>query len=108
MTVIEILNRVDELKPNTFPQKMKENWLMELEAKALRLMSQYEEEIPEAELHMDDAEIYVLWLFAMIDFHNEEYEKYNNSMAMFQTAYSEFERRYNRTHTHRQTRNVYF
>lgn len=108
MTVIEILNRVDELKPNTFPQKMKENWLMELEAKALRLMSQYEEEIPEAELHMDDAEIYVLWLFSMIDFHNEEYEKYNNSMAMFQTAYSEFERRYNRTHKHRQTRNVYF
>ena len=43
-------------------------------------------------------ELYPMWLEAQIDYANSEYTKYNNSMSMFNTAYSNYERYYNRTH----------
>ena len=35
---------------------------------------------------------------AKIDYYNGEYDKYNNAMEMFYTAYEGFQRHYNRTH----------
>ena len=41
---------------------------------------------------------YLLWMEAKIDYYNGEYDKYNNAMEMFYTAYEGFQRHYNRTH----------
>jgi hypothetical protein len=43
-------------------------------------------------------DMYRHWLEAQIDYVNGEYTRYNNSMTMFNAAYSEYEHYYNRTH----------
>jgi hypothetical protein len=43
-------------------------------------------------------EVYIRWLESQIDYANGEYGKYNNSMAMYNTAYVAFQNYYNRTH----------
>jgi hypothetical protein len=43
-------------------------------------------------------DIYIKWLEAQIDYANGEYGKYNNSIAMFNTAYEAYAKYYNRTH----------
>ena len=43
-------------------------------------------------------ELYSLWLEAQIDYANNEYGRYNNSIAMFNATYSAFERWFNRNH----------
>jgi hypothetical protein len=43
-------------------------------------------------------DIYVRWLEAQIDYTNGEYGKYNNSIAMYNAAYTAFANYYNRTH----------
>ena len=41
-------------------------------------------------------DIYIKWLEAQIDYHNGEIGKYSNSMTMYNSAYSAFDRHYNR------------
>lgn len=43
-------------------------------------------------------DVYRYWLEAQIDYANGEYAKYNNSMSMFNEAYSAFYRYYHKTH----------
>ena len=38
--------------------------------------------------------LYELYLSAQIDYHNKEYEYYNNSVTMFETQYSEYKKDY--------------
>lgn len=119
MTIMEALYRVDELKPNSYSQIEKIKWLSVLDGMV-------KSEIKDTHEHCEDKcckgvdsfngytedtvlttellipapydEIYIRWLEAQIDYNNAEYGKYNNSMAMYNTAYSAYERYYNRTH----------
>lgn len=43
------------------------------------------------------SDVYVKYLFTQIDFNNAEFTRYNNSMAMFNAAYSTYQNYYNRT-----------
>lgn len=43
-------------------------------------------------------EVYLRWMEAQIDYHNGEYDKYNNAIDMFNTAYTGYQNYYNRTH----------
>ena len=43
-------------------------------------------------------EVYLRWLEAQIDYANGEYDKYNNAILMYQTAYDGYANYYNRTH----------
>ena len=42
-------------------------------------------------------EVYQWYLFTQIDLYNAEYIRYNNSSEMFNRAYADLERRYNRS-----------
>lgn len=42
--------------------------------------------------------LYIKWLGAQIDYHNAEFERYNNGMVMFNAGYQAFGDWYNRTH----------
>ena len=113
MTIIELITDVDALKPNGYEQPYKVQWLSQLDSRVKQEIidtheggedvsfSGYNDDTPiDTELlipHPYD-EVYRFWLEAQIDYANGEYKKYNNSMAMFNTAYSAFERYYNRTH----------
>lgn len=104
-TIREIIERVDELRPNAFTEKMKLAWLSELEGKiAADVMLMNIDEICTLELKYPDSmdtepmvryphqDIYVYWLQAQIDYANGEYNKYQNSMEMYNQHYGNFVR----------------
>ena len=113
MTIIEAINRIDGLKPNTYGQEAKIYWLSNLDGIVFEKIIKTHEgaeitafEGYTAETPMDTEliipapyeDIYIKWLEAQIDYANGEYGKYQNSMTMYNSAYTVYERYYNRTH----------
>ena len=113
MTIIEAINRIDILKPNTYAQETKVYWLSKLDGIIFeKIIKTHEDAVVEnfngysAETPIDTEmivshpydDIYIKWLEAQIDYSNREYDKYNNSIMAYNDAYVEYERYYNRTH----------
>jgi len=102
MTIAEAIAAADAVKPNAFEDSVKIRWLNELEGRiaiTLMLMSpaeaaqlQYTTADEEKELLIDPPfdDLYPLWLQAKIDFANGEYDKYANTMQVYNTHYSSF------------------
>lgn len=113
MTIIEAINRIDSLKPNSYPPEDKIAWLsiIDGEIKA-NIIDTHEgsENVTFKGYDTDTAhdtvllvpapydDIYIKWLESQIDYANGETAKFNNSIAMYNTTYSAFARYYNRTH----------
>jgi hypothetical protein len=113
MTIIEAINAVDTLKPNTYTYAEKIRWLSALDGTIKKeiidtheggdgvVFEGYNADTPlETELLVAGPynEVYIMWLEAQIDYANQEYDKYNNSMMMYNNSYNAFWRYYNRTH----------
>ena len=111
MTIIEAINLIDLLKPNAFSQPEKLRWLSLLDGKVKEEIidtheggkdipfKAYNEETPldtELLIPYPHDEVYTKWLEAQIDYADNEYGRYNNSMSMFNAEYSAYERWYNR------------
>lgn len=113
MTIIEAINRIDSLKPNSYSPEDKIAWLsiIDGEIKA-NIIDTHEgsESVTFKGYDTDTAndnvllvpapydDIYIKWLESQIDYANGETAKFNNSIAMYNTTYSAFARYYNRTH----------
>lgn len=113
MTIIEMITDVDAMKPNGYEQIYKIQWLSHLDGRIKNEIidtheggedvsfAGYNAETPlDTELivpHPYD-DVYRYWLEAQIDYANGEYAKYNNSMSMFNEAYSAYNRYYHKTH----------
>lgn len=123
MKIIEAIQAVDTLKPNTYSELEKIQWLSKLDSTIKTeiidthegaddiTFNGYDENTSlETELLVkapyDD--IYVSWLESRIDYANGEYAKYNNSTTVFNTAYTSFERYYNKSHMPKGTKIQYF
>ena len=113
MKIIEAINRIDSLKHNTYSQNDKVAWLSRLDSMVKRLIidtheggeetvfTGYDDRTDlETELLVPAPfdEVYLRWLEAQIDYHNGEYDKYNNAIEMYQTAYDGYANYYNRQH----------
>lgn len=113
MKIIEAINRIDSLKHNTYTQNDKVAWLSRLDSMVKRLIIDTHEGAENVTFTgYDDKtdlntellvpapfdEMYLRWLEAQIDYTNGEYDKYNNSAAMYQTTYDGYANYYNRTH----------
>lgn len=113
MTIIEAINHVDRVKPNAYSQQDKVRWLSTLDGVVKNeiidtheggedvVFEGYNDEtLLTTELLIpapyDDA--YIRYLEMQIDYANAEYGKYNNSAAAYNTAFSAFEKYYNREH----------
>lgn len=99
MTARQIIDRVNEIKPNAFSDAVKLAWLNELEGRvAAEIMLMPQLQIPELTLALTDTPmvdtpydaIYPAWLCARIDEANGEYDKYNTTAALFNSAWSSF------------------
>lgn len=128
LSYIGVIARTDELKPNMYSLRMKINWLLRLEQQIkLKIIDTHEgPEIPEIppmvaenqDVHeVSDTpmlvpepfqDVYTHYLCSQIDYANGEYERYNNSNAMFQAAYKEYANWYNRTYMPKAGQNNYF
>ena len=113
MKIIEAINRIDSLKHNTYTQNEKVAWLSRLDSMVKRLIIDTHEDGEDITFTgYDDTtdlktellvpapfdEMYLRWLEAQIDYTNGEYDKYNNSILMYQAAYDGYANYYNRNH----------
>ena len=113
MTIIEAINRIDDLKHNTYDHKDKLEWLSRLDSLVKRTVIDTHEGADDVTFTgYDDStdihtellipepydEAYLRWMEAQIDYSNGEYGKYNNSIEMFNTSWIAYQNYYNRTH----------
>ena len=102
-TIRTIIDRVNENKPNVLSQATLVAWLAELDGKIamdIFLMDMVElpqfQYDPEADLDREllvkfpHDDIYYYWLCAKIDAENGEYNKYQNTMQLYNASYSNF------------------
>lgn len=113
MTLMEAISHVDSIKPNRYTQVEKIKWLSILDGIVKTEIIDTHEGAEAVTFNgYDDIahltttllipapydDVYYRWLEARIDYANGEYGKFNNSITMYNTAYTAFEKFYNRTH----------
>lgn len=113
MTIIEMITDVDATKPNGYDQIYKIQWLSHLDGRIKNEIIDIHEGGEDVSFNGYNADtpldtelivphpyedVYRYWLEAQIDYANGEFAKYNNSMSMFNEAYSAFYRYYHKTH----------
>ena len=125
MTIHDAIAEVDSLKSNMFSEKDKIRWISRLEARIYQEIicthqrNDGEEEISFTGYGEDDGEkelivgkphdeLYLHWLEAQIDYHNMEYDSFNNSNAVFDAVFSSFRNAYNQSHMPKGTRKIYY
>ena len=109
MTIIQAINRLDALKPNTYSTRQKVLWLSQLEAMVKRQVMGIREE--EVQTFPEDADTdtlllmplpfdaaYLYWLEAQIHYANEDMDLYNRAIVQFNGIYAEFKAAYKRSH----------
>lgn len=103
MTVKDAIAQADAIKPNAFDEETKTRWLNEAEGMVqTQVLLFAADEIISYDCARDaDTEmlvqpphdkLYPAYLAAMIDFANGEYNRYQNTMQMFNAHFSEFMR----------------
>lgn len=102
-TLKSVIEYVDEIKPNAFSDEAKTQWVNECEGLVqtevllladteLISYSYYTDKDKELLVKHPHVKIYWAYLTAMIDFANGEYNKYQNTMQMFNAFFSEYMR----------------
>ena len=109
MTVAEAIGRVNVIRPNQYTTDQMREWLSELDAKAFNeIIKTHEGEAPEEfvpytavsdELLIPfpyAGDVYTFWLISQIDLFNAETARYNQSITLFNNAYTTYQNWYNR------------
>ena len=108
MLISELIEYINEIKPNAFPNEVKISWLNEVEGMVwtdIMLLSPleykeyaYNDKTGEGDCELlviaPHSKLYNVYLCAMIDFYNSEYDKYQNSITLFNAYFGEFSRWY--------------
>ena len=95
MTIMDVINRIDNLKPNRYELPEKIMWLNTLDERIMKeIIAKYEG---------SDGVVYNGYtvdtmLTTELLAHAPHDEEYNNSIEMFNTAYTAFANYYHRTH----------
>ena len=113
MTIIEAINKIDAVNPNSYSQSDKIGWLSALDGIIKNEIIDTHECADEVafEKYTDDTpldtvllvpdpydEVYIYFLESRIHYENEEFGKYNNAVSMYNTAFNKYMTHYNRTH----------
>lgn len=113
MNLGEIIGMVDAIKPNRFERSQKIRWISELESTMYREVvltheggegirfTGYDESTPDTTpliVQEPYSMVYRWYLEAQMDLANGELGKYQNSMALYNSAYTSFLDGYNRQH----------
>jgi len=111
VTLYQILQNIRKTKPTEIEDRKLIRWISELDQKTWDEVFATHEgmgtapSLPygadlqkKALIPFPHEDIYEKWLEAMIDFENADFERYNNSMMMFQSLYNTFIDWYHRNH----------
>ena len=124
MTILEVINRVDTTKPNSYTQTEKVDWLSTIDGIIKKEIIDaheggedivFEGYTPDTSVDTmllvpapyDD--LYIRWLEARIDYANGEYGKYNNSATAYNAAFEAYSHHYSKYHApkHKTTRFIF-
>ena len=105
MTLKQVIDRVDAIKPNAFDEATKTMWINEVEGfvqtevflLAVEDVIEYvwpTDQNTELLVPAPHSKLYWTYLTAMVDFANGEYDKYNNTMQVYNAFMSEYMRWY--------------
>ena len=113
MNISQAINRLEELKFNTYKQNEKVEWLSRLDTMVKQqiidthdgaenvIFSGYDQNTPMDTKLLVPApydEMYLRWMEAQIDYHNGEMANYNNAIILFNNAFENYAAYYNREH----------
>lgn len=112
MKITEAIARIDKIKTNPYERSEKLFWLSELDSMVKEQILDTHAGSPAVALpYTDDTpadqallipapydQAYLWWLGAQMDYHNGEFTRYNNAIALFQNAYQAFADSYHRRH----------
>ena len=107
MTVQQIADRVKTQFPHSYDDDMVLTWVNDLERVIAEVFTHYVDtasyEFTEHTKMSDTVqlarpEIYVPWVISQICLANEEYNRYNNHIAVFDGKYNDWKDEYIRTH----------
>lgn len=123
MTIIDAINEIDALKPNTISYSDKVRWLSQLDGRIkAEIIDTHKSEEPAAFKAYNDTTpestellvsspydiIYIHYLDAQIDYTNGETKRYNNSSSLYNNAYRDYQNYYNRTHLPKSLKQKFF
>lgn len=102
-TLSGVIQMVDDIKPNAFSNETKTAWINEVEGMVQTQVLLWASEQILTYTYEDDQDkqllvspphdkLYWTYLAAMIDFANGEYNKYQNTMQLFNSCFGEFVR----------------
>ena len=115
MTIAEIIDMVDDLKPNKFTDEQKISWLSDCDSVIFKdvistherqdgdpeTFSGYAADVDVSTKLLVDAphdQLYRYYLEMQIDLYNKEISNYNNTANIYNRAYADFASWYNREH----------
>lgn len=112
MKLMEAISAVDALKPNTYSPEDKIGWLSQVDETVRREVLDHHQGSgaafegysadtpPDTELLVPPPydQLYLRYLEAQIDYYNDEYDRFNNAMEMYEAAFDSFAKYYTRTH----------
>ena len=113
-TMNEVIERVDAVKPNVYPEESKHQWMAKLDGVVSLEVHEMEDPVlydlpadgdKELLIPYPFDDVYDLYVAAMIDFHNKEYNHYNNSVLMFTERMEQFKAWYIRNNNPSKARN---
>lgn len=118
MTIQNAIERIDSLLFNTYSQDDKVEWLSRLDTAVKQQIIDAHEGGDLVAFNGYDAntdlttvllvpapydEMYLRWMEAQIHYHNAEFDKFNNAIIMYNTAFENYHSHYLRTHKPVQT-----
>lgn len=113
MKINQAITRLDALIFNTYTQSDKVEWLSRLDTMVKKqiidthegaenvIFTGYDDSTDiqtELLVPAPHDEMYLRWLEAQIHYYNGEYDKYNNAIIMFNTAFEAYQAYYTRKH----------
>ena len=115
MTAAQAIAAVDSLRPNSYSEEQKLDWLKTLEER-IRLDLLEPRGLPPPDPEQTDQlsapvpfdRIYIHWLESRVDYWNGEIGKFNNSHAMFMAEYEYWREVLNREHPRRGRKRRYW
>lgn len=103
MKIRELLEIIDEQKPNGFSRKQKIRWINDIESIVQSFLlidrsswATYKDDAKtmDCELCIPSPydQLYVFWLKASVSYANEDYEQYNCDQSQFNSGFEEFKK----------------
>lgn len=100
-TIQEVINKVDEIKPNAFTEEQKTDWITKVEgmiktdilnlpASEIRSFEYPADADYELLAKVPHKDVYELYIIAMIDFMSNDTESYENDMNMFNSVFASY------------------